>query len=351
MMSGTKVTFMEKNDHIAVIGAGSWGTALARHIASAGHNTRMWCLEEHVARDINETHCNHSYLPDYPLPATLTASTNIEHVIQDAQHIILVTPSQHVRETCTKIAPLIVPGQQLTCASKGIEIGSNKLMSDIIAEELPAGVAQQSCYLSGPSFARDFAAEDPTAIVLASRDQDAASNVRGILQHKACMIFLHDDVTGVEVGGAVKNVIAIACGIADGLGFGPNARAALMTRGLHEIIKIGTTFGANALTFSGLSGMGDLVLTCNSEMSRNFCVGRAIGAGKSPSDVLGNMVAEGVSTARAVHDITTQQKLDTPICTAVYNIVHNQLSPKTATQELLARTGGHEHSSLPQASN
>lgn len=321
---------------IAIIGAGSWGTALARLLAGQGRAVTLWAFEAELADRMQATRVNDRYLPGFMLPPSLTCTHDLAHAVRDAMLVVLVTPSHVLRSVATQLAPALAASTIITCCTKGIEIGTGQLMSDVLAESLPQHAATLHTFLSGPSFAKEVAAEQPTAVVVAGTDRTVTQRVQEIFRTPYFLTFTHDDVIGVEVGGAVKNVLAIATGIAEGLGLGHNTRAALITRGLYEMIKLGHVLGANPLTFAGLAGLGDLVLTCTGELSRNRQVGIALGQGTPLEQILRNMtmVAEGVATSKAVYALIQRHSLRAPICSAIYHILHAGMPPRAALTEL-----------------
>lgn len=321
---------------VAVVGAGSWGTALARMLARKGESVALWAYEPDVVAEIQKTKKNQPFLPDFIFPDALTASNHMQVVVQGANVVVLVVPSHVLRRVAAQVNEYLDPDTLIVCCTKGIEIDSGQLMSEVLADTLSACDPARFVYLSGPSFAREVAAEHPTAVVVASRDAAAATQAQSLFRTPFFLPFLHHDVIGVEVGGALKNVMAIAAGIVEGMGLGHNTRAALITRGLYEMIKLGMVLGAEPLTFAGLAGMGDLILTCTGDLSRNRTVGMEIGKGHQLDEIVRNMrmVAEGVSTAKAVHRLITQHHINAPICTAVHEILFDSKSPQTAMQEL-----------------
>lgn len=333
---------------IGVVGAGSWGTAIAKLLAEKGHTVRLWAYEPAVAEQITREHCNQTYLSDIALPATLTATTDLEAVIRLQDLVVLVTPSHVVRQVATRFAPWLSRDTPLVCCSKGIEIDTGALMSEVLAASLPDHPADHRMVLSGPTFAREVAMGQLAAVVIAGTNRRLVTQVQTMFRTPTFLPFIHHDVAGVEVGGAVKNVLAIATGVVEGMGLGHNTRAALMTRGLYEMIKIGKAYGAEPLTFSGLAGIGDLILTCTGFLSRNRQVGVELGKGRALSEVLAQMqmVAEGVGTAKAVHRIILRHRIFAPICTATYEVLHAGKSPQTALQELTAREPAEEMGAL-----
>jgi glycerol-3-phosphate dehydrogenase (NAD(P)+) len=323
---------------IAVIGAGSWGTALAGLLAGKGLDVLIWAREGEVAEGINREHRNPLYLPDIPLPNRLRATGDLGEAARGRGVIACAVPSTHVREVFSALAPHASREAVIVSCTKGIEAGSLKLMSRVIADCLPAVPASRVTCLSGPSFAREVAQGLPTSVVVAGGEPSVRTEVQAIFRTDAFLTFTSGDATGVEVGGAVKNVIAIAAGIADGLGLGQNARAAIITRGLYEMIKIGRALGASPLTFAGLSGIGDLVLTCTAELSRNHSLGMQIARGRALAEIVGGMtmVAEGVPTAEAVRELAAAHRLNVPICEATGRMLFEGLSPRQAVTELCA---------------
>lgn len=321
---------------IAVLGAGSWGTALARMLTRKGLDVSLWVYETELADLINKTRINAWYLDGFELPDSMLVSHDMAEVLRYAQMIVSVTPSHAVRSVWRQCIPFLKPDTPIVCCSKGIEIGTGKLMSDILPEEFPNHSPAMFTYLSGPSFAKEVAQEHPTAVVIAGTNDDVVGRVQQTFRTPFFMTFTNHDVRGVELGGALKNVLAIATGIVEGLGWGFNTRAALITRGLYEMIKLGRELGAEAITFAGLAGIGDLILTCTGGLSRNRQVGLALGQGQSISQILEgmNMVAEGVKTAQAVHELMVKNRIKAPICQAVYEILYENKDPRQAVEEI-----------------
>jgi glycerol-3-phosphate dehydrogenase (NAD(P)+) len=325
-------------ERIAVIGAGSWGTALANILATNGHDTVLWAFEKELVEEISRSHTNSLYLPGIALHPALACTGSLEEALGGRSMAMLVTPVQVMRGVLARAASHI--GDALIInASKGIELDTLKTVSQVCAELLGEEVLDRFVALSGPSFAREVALGLPTLIVAASRSVKCAHRVQAVLSNPAFRVYTNNDVTGVELGGAVKNVIAIAAGICDGLGFGHNARAALITRGLAEMNRLGQAMGAQPATFAGLAGMGDLVLTCTGDLSRNRTVGFKLGQGMLLSDILAEMrmVAEGVKTAEAVHLLARSLGVDMPIVEQVNHILHQDKPARQAVSELMAR--------------
>jgi len=338
---------------IAVIGAGSWGTALAKLLSDKGNNLLLWAHDPFVARGINVHHRNPIYLSDKDLSPLLLATADIAEAIAEAQVIISALPSHAVREVLSKTKKFIARDQIIVNATKGIEAQSGKLMEELFSEMLPQHPTRHRVFLSGPSFAEEVARGLPTSIVLAGSHQETCRSIQELLRTPFFLTFTSDDVIGVQVGGAMKNVIAIAAGISDGLSLGHNSRAAIITRGLYEMIKVGMALGANPFTFTGLSGLGDLVLTCTTDLSRNHHVGKAIGLGKTLQVARSQtrMVAEGIETAKAVKTIGEKFSITTPLCSATYRILYEGLLPKEAMNELCSLPLREELGSILNRSN
>ena len=321
---------------IAVIGAGAWGTALADLLARGKHDVWLWAHEDGVARDIRIRHENVRFLGGVPLAPALRATTDPREAVAEAELVLYATPSHVLREVARAGAADVARGATLTVATKGIEKGTYALMTDVVAAEVRD---RPVVALSGPSFALEVALGQPTAVVVASSDADAAQRVQRACSSPVFRVYTHDDVTGVELGGALKNVMAIAVGIADGLGLGYNTRAALITRGLAETARLGTALGAQLATFAGLAGVGDLVLTCTGPLSRNRALGVLIGRGMTLAGALAERetVAEGVPTAESAHALAQSRGIEMPIVAAVYGILFAGDTARDAMQRLLSR--------------
>ncbi|MEN8374437.1 MAG: NAD(P)H-dependent glycerol-3-phosphate dehydrogenase [Gemmatimonadota bacterium] len=324
---------------VGVVGAGSWGTALALLLAKKGHDVRLWSYEEDVAEAITQSRENSIYLPGVPLPPRLVATTNLAEAVEGAPVVVSVSPSQHVSRVMAEAAPALHPSALVVSASKGIETATLRTMAEVLDAALPPRIAHRACFLSGPSFAVEVAREVPTAVAVASAQPAAAQLVQDLFQTSYFRVYTVTDVTGVELGGALKNVIAIASGMAVGLGLGHNTQAALMTRGLAEMARLGTALGADPLTFSGLAGMGDLILTCTGGLSRNRSVGVELGKGRSLADILGEMrmVAEGVETTRAAARLSAREGIEMPIVEEVHAVLFEGRSPGAALRNLMER--------------
>lgn len=323
----------------AVIGAGSWGTALANVLAGKGTETVVWSYEQDVADDINGLHLNRKYLDGIELHASLRATPDMADALRGADFVVSVSPSHVVRQVMAQAARHMEPGALVVSASKGIENESLKTMDGVLADVLPPSISRTACFLSGPSFAREVGLRYPTAVTMASEDADAAVRAQLAFQTPYFRVYTSKDVRGVELGGSVKNVIAIAAGVVEGLGFGYNTQAALITRGLAEIMRLGTALGADPRTLAGLAGIGDLILTSTGGLSRNRTVGVELGKGRSIDDILGGMVmvAEGVRTARSTRDLAAKTGVEMPIVDTVYAILFEGLDPRAAVEQLMMR--------------
>ncbi|MEO8699529.1 MAG: NAD(P)H-dependent glycerol-3-phosphate dehydrogenase [Kofleriaceae bacterium] len=324
---------------IAVIGAGSYGTCLAMCFGNAGHRVSLYCRNSDQAKELETTRYNATYLPQYKLPDTVRVDCDLESVVRGKQFIVGVTPSHGVRDLFGKIAHVMDPDAIVINASKGLEDGTLKTIDAVYRDILPERIARRATYLSGPTFASEIAAGLPAAIVLAGHDPETTEIAQQTLGTIHFRIYSTEDVLGVLIGGALKNVIAIGAGMSDGLGFGSNARVALITRGLAEMTRIGVALGASPLTFAGLSGVGDLVLTCSGDASRNRRVGLALGQGKKMPEILAEMrqVAEGVKTTRVAKELTHKIGVDAPIIDTMYAIIHEGVPVRDAITPLLGR--------------
>lgn len=321
---------------VAVLGAGSWGTALAIQLANNGHEVRAWDHDAELIAALNADHENKRYLPGNKLPATLTAEADLATAIKDADFILSVVPSYAMRAACEQLKPL-PHSKNFIWATKGFEKKTKMMMHQVVEDVLGKDI--KSAVISGPSFAKEVAGSMPTAVSLASNDIRYAKELASYFHSETFRVYASDDVIGVELGGTVKNVLAIASGIVDGLGFGANARAALVTRGMAEMMRLGVALKANPKTLMGLAGMGDLVLTCTDNQSRNRRLGIALAQGKTAQqymDELGQAV-EGFHAAQVVHDIATDHNVEMPICNQVWNVLSEKVDLKTAIAQLLGR--------------
>jgi len=335
---------------IAVLGSGAWGTALAISFATR-HEVTLWARDEAQATAIRDTHRNQRYLPDTQLPSNLAVTSDLPQALQDVELIIAAVPVSGLRPVMQQIASHFVSGERrpgVIWLCKGIETITSLLPHQIVSETLPAAFPRGA--LTGPSFAQEVARGLPTALTLASTDGEFAQRTAKALHHSRLRIYSSTDVVGVEIGGAIKNVLAIAAGICDGMQMGLNARAALLTRGLAEMSRLGLQMGGRAETLGGLSGVGDLILTCTGDLSRNRQVGMLLAQRHSLSTILGELghVAEGVYTAREVQRIAQQQGVEMPICQAVYRVLYENLAADKAVEALLSRQPGEEFSSTGQ---
>ncbi|MBL4824466.1 MAG: NAD(P)-dependent glycerol-3-phosphate dehydrogenase [SAR324 cluster bacterium] len=329
---------MKSNEfQIGVIGAGAWGTALARLLANNGNSVQLWCHEAETKQDILTNHVNSSFLPDIPLPETLGATTDLSEVVRNCRILVASLPSHITREVAKKMLPEITSKHILVILSKGIERHSLALMSEIYAEEL--NNLPKLAVLSGPTFAREVALDLPSAAVLACAEEETGSILQQKFHTNRFRLYRSTDLVGVQLGGAIKNVIAIASGIADGMKLGLNARAALICRGVAEMTRLGVVMGGSAETFAGMSGVGDLVLTATGTLSRNHNLGEKLGQGLSLEECLpaGGAVAEGVRNAVSIHELAERHKIEMPICNAVYQVLHEGISCAQALKQLLER--------------
>ena len=322
-------------ESVGVIGGGAWGTALAQTLRLAGRRVVLWAREPEVVGDINQRHVNSVFLPGVPLDPALLATARLADVAA-ADVVLMVAPAQHARAVAAELAPFLRGGQPVVVCSKGIEQTTSKLMGDVLAESLPAAT---HAVLSGPSFAADVARGLPAALTIACRNEAVGRNLAEGLGYRHFRLYWSSDTTGVELGGAVKNVLAIAAGIVDGKGLGASAHAALVTRGFAEMRRFGEALGAQPETLMGLSGLGDLVLTCGSPQSRNMSLGRALGQGRTLDEIMGGRraVTEGVYTAAAVVRLARDKGIEMPIAEAVNAIVEGRTSVDDAIAGLLAR--------------
>lgn len=325
---------------VGVIGAGAWGTALAHLMATKGEDVTIWAYEQEVTDDINGHHENRIYLPDAELPDNLTATSDLQEALEGKELVLSVVPSHVVRTVLGQAAEFLPQGVPIVSASKGIENETLMTMSEVLEDVLPMVYHPMLAFLSGPSFAREVVKMQPTAVSLASRFEKVAQSVQQMMSSIYFRVYSSNDVSGVELGGALKNVIAIASGAAAGLGLGTNTTAALITRGLAEITRLAVKRGANPLTLSGLSGMGDLVLTCTGPLSRNRTVGEKLGKGMKLKDIISDMkqVAEGVKTAKSVHNLAKKEGVEMPISEMVYRILYEDKPAQDALVELMSRS-------------
>ncbi|MCP5060287.1 MAG: NAD(P)-dependent glycerol-3-phosphate dehydrogenase [bacterium] len=323
---------------VAVLGAGSFGTCLAV-LAAHDHDVTIWARDPETAESIERERRNPRYLSDIELPANIRATSDLNEALADREIVICAVPSHGVREVMSRAGKAMDQDAILVSTVKGIEVETGMVMHQILEDVLPEALHPRIVCLSGPSFAHEIAMQKPTAVTLACREEVYAIAVQTALSCSWFRCYTHDDVVGVEIGGALKNVVAIAVGICDGLAAGMNARAGLMTRGLREITRLGQALGANPLTFLGLSGMGDLILTCTGDLSRNRNVGLEIGRGRSLDEIIAgmNQVAEGVRTTYAVCELATRLGVDMPIAFGVRQILRGEVDPKAGGMALMVR--------------
>lgn len=329
---------MEK---ICILGAGSWGSALGLVLAKKGYKVSMWTLNEEQANKINKTRENIDYLPGVLFPNNISVTIDLQDAIVDSKIIVLAVPSQAIRSVSKQIKPFVKDEQILVDVAKGLEKGSGLRLSEVCEQELPNN---PYVTLSGPSHAEEVAKDIPTTVVVASQDLETAQIVQDTFMSPKFRVYTNPDIVGVELGGALKNIIAFGAGICDGLGYGDNAKAALMTRGIREIGRLGAEMGANTSTFAGLSGIGDLIVTCTSMHSRNRRAGILIGQGKNLEETLKEvkMVVEGITATEVAYEVAKKLNIDMPITNAIYSVLHNGLNPNEVVIELMMRNKTHE---------
>ncbi len=324
--------------YIAVIGAGSWGTTIAALLAGKDFDVSLWAFEKELALEMDRTRVNSVYLPGEALPENLKITSRLDEALKDSRFVINVVPTQHMRAIFREALPLFQGRKDISfiSASKGIENDTLKRPSEIIKKL----TGRHSAVLSGPSFAKEVIRKLPTAITIASPEKSELMLLQELLTTSYFRVYTHEDVIGVELGGALKNVVAIASGISDGLGLGHNSRAALITRGLAEMKRLGVTMGAMEKTFSGLSGIGDLVLTCTANLSRNYTFGVKLAGGLKAEEIISSSksVAEGVKTSKSVVELSEKYGVEMPIAEQVYKVIFEGKSPRQAVQDLMART-------------
>lgn len=326
---------------VAVVGGGSWGTTVAV-LACRNTPTTLWCRRPALADEVNTSHTNCDYLNGFTLPAELAATASLEEAVSGADVLVMGVPSHGMRATLAELAPHVAPGIPVVSLAKGLEQGTDLRMTQVIAEELPG---RPTGVLTGPNLAREILAGQAAASVVAFADHDVAVDVQDVFAGDLFRVYTNDDVIGCEVAGALKNVFAIASGMADGLGTGDNTRAAVITRGLAELARLGEAMGGRPVTFSGLAGMGDLVATCISKQSRNRYVGEQLGLGRTIAEIQAEMkmVAEGVKTAKVVADLARRYDVDMPIATEVHGVLYEGHTAQEAYRGLLRRASGPEH--------
>ena len=321
-----------------MVGGGSWGTAFAAMLSERHGDVSLWVREPGVYAEILERRENRTFLPGFPVPPKVRPTTDLAEALLDRGIVAIAVPSHHLRAVVRGAAKHLFPGACVVSLAKGVENGTLRRMTEVLAEELP-GFSGRVAALSGPTFAREVAEGKPTGATVAAVDEKVTAVLQAALSGKRFRVYAETDVIGIEIGGALKNVMAIAAGMSDGLGFGHNARSLLIARGLAEITRLGVRLGASPQTFAGLSGLGDLVLTCTGDLSRNRTVGMRVGRGESVQEILSGMrmVAEGVNTARAAVGLSRRTGVPMPISEQVYRILHEGKDAKTAVDELFAR--------------
>ncbi|MCP3898341.1 MAG: NAD(P)-dependent glycerol-3-phosphate dehydrogenase [Desulfobacteraceae bacterium] len=329
---------------IGVVGAGSWGTALAKLLAEKGFDLDLWAFEPEVKEQINTKRENVFFLPGKKLPENITCTNNLEKAVKGKDLVLIVVPSHCMREVAEKMKGFVSAESIVVTASKGIENKTHLTMFGILKEILVSVKEKNLCVLSGPSFAKEVADRLPSVVAVASTDKKTSKYVQHVFACPCFRVYTNDDPVGVEIGGAMKNVIAIAAGICDGMEMGLNARAALITRGLTEMTRLGIRLGANPHTLSGLSGVGDLLLTCTGDLSRNYTVGKRVGAGEKIKDITNEMrmVAEGVKTTKSVYNLSRKLEIDLPICNEVYYVLYENLAVAETKDRLMNRALKHE---------
>ncbi|MBM7712616.1 NAD(P)H-dependent glycerol-3-phosphate dehydrogenase [Enterococcus xiangfangensis] len=330
---------------VAVLGPGSWGTALAKVLAENGHEVRLWGNNEAQMDEINTYHTNRHYLPDLKIPESIKGEKSLKNAIKDADAVLFVIPTKAVRIVAQEFAQVVENKPVIIHASKGLEQGTHKRISEILTEEIPEEHRQGVVVLSGPSHAEEVAVHDITTITAASEDKTLAAYVQKLFMNEYLRIYTNTDVIGVETGAALKNIIALGAGALHGLSYGDDAKAAIMTRGLAEISRLGVAMGANPLTFIGLSGVGDLIVTCTSVHSRNWRAGNLLGKGHKLDEVLDNMgmIVEGVSTTKAAKELADRLNVSMPITETIYDVLYNGKDVRQACRDLMMREGTFEN--------
>ncbi|WP_413380466.1 NAD(P)H-dependent glycerol-3-phosphate dehydrogenase [Alkalihalobacillus sp. 1P02AB] len=330
---------------VAVIGAGSWGSALALVLADNEHEVTIWARREDQINEINQKHTNEKYLPNIELPHSIKGTTDLKEAVSGVNNILIVVPTKAIRETIKSLKEVIDTKATIIHASKGIEPGTHKRISEMIEEEFDGSeLLGDIVVLSGPSHAEEVSLRQPTTVTSSSNNIKAAEKVQDLFINQHFRVYTNPDLIGVELGGAIKNIIALSCGLTNGLGLGDNTKAAIMTRGLAEMARLGVKLGAEPLTFSGLSGLGDLIVTCTSVHSRNWRAGHMLGQGLTLDEVLEKMgmVVEGVRTTKATYELALKLGIEMPITTALYKVLFEETTPQEAAEELMGRLKKHE---------
>jgi glycerol-3-phosphate dehydrogenase (NAD(P)+) len=330
---------MDTTSKVAVVGGGSWGTALALLIARKGFPVTQWARDKNLIGEIGERRENPIYLPGFRYPQSLTATADLGEAVSGARFVLSVTPSHTVRDVMGRCARQLHPEAIVISASKGIEQDSLCLMAEVLREVLPTAIGRRIAFLAGPSFAKEVAQERPTAVVVAAEDDRISNALQELFTTNRFRVYTTQDCVGAELGGALKNVIAIAAGISDGMSLGTNARAAVITRGIAEIGRLATKRGGELLTLAGLAGIGDLILTCTGDLSRNRQVGIRLGQGQTLAEILGSMrqVAEGVKTAKSAMQLARRAGVEMPITEQVYSILYEEAPVASALENLMGR--------------
>ncbi|WP_100398535.1 NAD(P)H-dependent glycerol-3-phosphate dehydrogenase [Bacillus sp. FJAT-44742] len=335
-------------EKVAVIGAGSWGTALAMVLADNGHDVRLWARRKEQVEEMNKEHTNTRYLPGRVLPENIKGYHDLKEAVSGVSFVLLVVPTKAIRETLQHMKPYLNSEPVLIHASKGIEPDSLKRISEMIEDEVEDNLIGSTVVLSGPSHAEEVCERQPTSVTVSSLDAQSAKQAQDLFMNKHFRVYTNLDLIGVELGGALKNIIALGVGLTDGLEYGDNAKAALMTRGLAEIARLGIKLGANPMTFAGLSGLGDLIVTCTSTHSRNWRAGNMLGKGMDLNQVLKEMgmVVEGVRTTQAAYQLAERESVEMPITEALYDVLFNDRLPEEAVERLMGRVKKHEVENL-----
>jgi len=340
-------------NHVAVIGAGSWGTALASVCADTARKVTLWVRDPRLADEINTHHTNQKYLPNITLSDLITAETDIQKAVEHKKAVLLVLPSHAMRQVVRTLAPYLDPDVMLIHATKGFELETCKRMSEVIREEVPKEIGDRLVVLTGPSHAEEVIRKSPTTVVVSSLSEEHMMQAQDLLMTSYFRVYTNPDLVGAEISGALKNIIALGAGLSDGLGFGDNAKAALLTRGLTEISRLGVKLGANPLTFAGLAGVGDLIVTCTSKHSRNWRAGYLLGQGAQLEDVLQQMgmVVEGVRTTQAAYALAEREQVDMPITRTLYGVLFEGKSPRQGVEDLMGRGRTFEMEDIAQHFN
>lgn len=335
-------------EKVTILGAGSWGTALGMVLADNGHEVRLWSFNEEQVNEINNKKTNENYLPGIQLQENIRAYGDLQTALEDIETIVIAVPTKAVREVVQKVVRVLKEPVTVVHVCKGIEPNTLKRVSEMIQEEMPSNLMKDLVVLSGPSHAEEVSRTQPTTVAVSSENIQAAEAIQDLFMNNNFRVYTNEDIVGVEIGGALKNIIALAAGISDGLGYGDNAKAALITRGLAEITRLGTKMGANPLTFLGLTGIGDLIVTCTSVHSRNWRAGNALGKGQTLDEILSDMgqVVEGVRTTKAAVQLAEKYNVSMPISSILYKVLFENVKPKEAVDELMSRRKTHEMEDL-----